>query len=84
MRCTIDIMDNIGIIYLYHVPRLSKMQLDRASNILDNLGQVIFASGVIQPLFHPIDEEDIFVLSSALVASVIIWIISLLLARLSE
>lgn len=77
-------MKRVGIIYINQTPRFTKKQLERASNIFDNVGQIILASGAIQPLFHRIDDEDILVILSALGASIAMWFISLWLARLSE
>ncbi len=55
------------------------------SSIFDNAGQVVFASGVIGPLFTGgIELQISIVIVYASTTSIVLWIISLLFARMSE
>jgi hypothetical protein len=56
-------------------------QIERISNILDNLGQAFFAVMILTPVVQGIDKEDILVLVLGAIDVVACWTGSVILAK---
>jgi hypothetical protein len=67
--------------FLPKKPIFTPSQLDRFSNILDNLGQVFFGVMVLTPIMQGIDKTSIQMLVLGAIDVLVCWSISLILAR---
>jgi len=65
-------------------PVLTSVQLDRLSNILDNLGQAFFVALVLTPIIQGIDKTNILMLVLGAIDVLACWCGSLVLARGKE
>jgi hypothetical protein len=60
---------------------LTPAQIERIANILDNLGQVLFAVMILTPVVQGIDKTNIWVLVLGTIDVVVCWAGSIILAR---
>ena len=60
---------------------LTPAQIERIANILDNLGQVLFAVMILTPVVQGIDKTNIWVLVLGTIDVVVCWAGSIILSR---
>lgn len=72
------------VIYIRNKPFLTRHQLGRFANILDNAGQVFLGVVVLSPLFVEVDNSNWLVVPSGLVIVSGCWILSMWLTRKEE
>lgn len=63
---------------MHDLQKLNRRQLDKLSDILSDIGVVVFASAVLPAVF---DRLDLFRLLLGLLISVVLWIVSLRLRK---
>jgi len=62
--------------------KLTSAQISRLSNIMDNAGQVVLATMVLNPLLAGgLDKTNRLVIISGSVGTIFLWVISIILAK---
>ena len=62
-------------------PLFTAGQIARLSNIADNAGNVLFAVGVVSPLFTSVDKSDWLAILGGIMLTVASWTLSISLAK---
>ena len=79
-----EVVEPFGVLYIFREPVLTSGQLSRLSNILDNAGNVLLAVFVLSPLVSSVDTIGAPMIFSGVVLTLILWGVSLWLARREE
>jgi hypothetical protein len=72
------------VIFIRRKPLLTRQQMQRSANILDNAGQVFLAVAVLSPLLTNIDSPNWGVVVSGLVITIVSWFGSIWLTKQEE